>query len=371
MKLGVNLLFLKDERNRGTATYVRELLGEIEKQPGVELIIFRTEFYSGVTNRSPRLDQRVCRMAGTGRFGRVMYEQFVLPYLAWKERCDLLFCPGYLSPIGSRVPVVVTIHDTQFINIPAHVDYWQALAFRCLVPVGARRARRIIAVSQFSRSRIIEALGIPAWKVKCIYEAPSRRTSSGIANGGDRVLDSLGIQKPYLLAVSGGVPHKNLKRLVTSFETSRPRLRRKMQLVLGGVKASDVGLHLGQSVRCTGFVSDSNLACLFNNACGFLHPSLYEGFGLPVLEAMVSGVPVACSTAGSLPEVAGNGAIYFDPASTASIASAIERLVLDEGLRGRLVREGTANLRRFSWEICAHETLETFNEALGTSVANS
>jgi glycosyltransferase involved in cell wall biosynthesis len=236
-----------------------------------------------------------------------------------------------------------------------------------LVPLAARHSRRIIAPSEATRGDVVELLGVPEDRVDVTYEGP------GMPDGVEptpepELRGRLGVgDAPLLLTVSAKRPHKNLERLFDAFA----RVESEAVLVVPGYatgfepelrRRADAAAT--DRIRFTGWLDDRDLEGLYRYADALVFPSLAEGFGLPVLEAMKRGLPVACSNATSLPEVAGEAALYFDPLRTDEIGAAVERLLSDERLREQLDAAGREQAGKFSWDATASATLESYARAL-------
>jgi glycosyltransferase involved in cell wall biosynthesis len=232
-----------------------------------------------------------------------------------------------------------------------------------------RRADLILANSEHSKADMVSVCGIAPERIRVIYHCFDRdiyESSMLDAREKARVLGRYGIDTPYVLWVGKMEPRKNLVRLVRAYgQLLERRKDLALQLVLCGGQnwgCEDLNRLLRQPayrgrVICTGVVPSSDLSVLYRGALSFAMPSLYEGFGVPPLEAMASGVPVMSSNRSSLPEIAGNAALYFDPDSVEEMSMAMERLITDQALRQQLVALGRERVKQFSWEACARATL--------------
>lgn len=371
MRIGINLLYLIPGVVGGTETYAAGLLhGLASSDAGHEFVVFVNRNASQWTLPDGNFIREVCPLDGRNRQKRYVFEQFRLPFLLRKHRIDLVHSLGYVGPIISPCPTVVTIHDTNYIDLATSMPIIRRIPLRMISTVAAKRASSVITVSTFSRQRIIELLGLPQNKIVVIHEAPQL----GIVEK-KNALDWQNIQHfynivpPYIVAFGGGAIHKNIPRLLQAFVQIVGKIDH--QLVLIGHLPPDYnvdaldripGLH--SRVITTGYVPSDHVGQLLSHADLFVMPTLYEGFGLPVLEAQQAGTVVACSTAGSLPEVAGAGAALFDPMSVESMAETIFKCIVDLELRARLYREGQENLKRFSWKKTAQETLTVYHEVI-------
>jgi len=245
---------------------------------------------------------------------------------------------------------------------------------KLLVTLAARRSDRIITVSRDSKKDIVQILKIPESKICVIYEAGSSRVSSfTIAKNKarEKLKKRYGTDKKFILNVSASHPHKNLHRLMEAYDILCKRYQIDCQLVIVGIKGQAQSalmslvkeLCLEKRVMFTGWIPNEDLSLLYSEAELFVFPSLFEGFGLPVLEAMAHGTPVVSSNAASLPEVAGKAAVLVDPYSVDEIAEAMHRILTEGNLRSKLVKKGRQRARRFSWEKTAKETLAVYKRA--------
>lgn len=303
----------------------------------------------------------------------VLGEQLLLPRLGSRAGVDLMHSLGSTAPMRGRFARVVTVHDLIYARFPdAHAGL-RDRGMRVLVPGGARRSDRVIADSQSTRKDLIELAGLPAAKIDVVpLGLGAVRRAQPV---GERELrEHFGLaHRDVLLTLSAKRPHKNLRALLDALAeidaSTRPVL-----VLPGYPTAHEAELRehakargLEDDVRFPAWVSAEQLEGLWALARAFVYPSLYEGFGLPMLEAMARGVPVACSDASSLPEVAGDAALLFDPHRPAQIAAAIGRLLTDAGMRERLGELGRLRASEFTWERSARLTLESYARALGRS----
>jgi glycosyltransferase involved in cell wall biosynthesis len=304
----------------GTARYVKALLREL---PDVRRLSF----------------------GGPGRVSTLARELAWYPFALARVEVDVLHCTTYRGPLRPRVPLVVTVHDLAVFRHPETFNRWTRTYSPLFVPRVLRAARRVIAVSDFTRRELVELLRVPDEKIRVIPNGVEEAFEpDGPAADGD-----------YVLAVGTLEPRKNLARLVEAARRSDVELR-----VVGARGWGDVRVE-GNGVRWLGEVSDEELARLYRGALCLAYPSLYEGFGIPVLEAMACGTPVVTSAGGATEEVAAGAAVLVDPLDPASIAAGIEQAA---GRRDELRREGLERARRFSWADAARATAEVYREAL-------
>jgi glycosyltransferase involved in cell wall biosynthesis len=310
-------------------------------------------------------------VSARNRFDWVRGEQQLLPRLAARAGVDLIHSLGGTAPGWGRYRRVVTIHDLAYRLAPeAHLGV-AGLGMRVLVPLAAHRSHRIIVPSAATGRDVGRVLRIPAARVTVIPEGVG--TPVGVSPLPERELRTrLGAgHRPIVLCVAAKRPHKNLARLVgamTLFADERRPL-----LVLPGYSTAHerelrehaARLGVAEDIRFLGWVDPAELEGLYAAAACFVFPSLFEGFGLPVLEAMARGVPVACSQRGALAEVAGDAAVGFDPESDQEIASAVERLLTDPDEAARRRAAGLRRASQFSWAGAAAETLACYRLVVG------
>ena len=342
MRIGVNALYLIPGGVGGTEIYLRNLLAALAE-------IDNSNQYVVFTNREtgPELvpDQSNFQCAqqplrASFRPARIVWEQVVLPFALRKHRLDVLFNPGFTAPILCECPMVTVFHDLQHKRHPEYFRWFDLPFWNFFLWVSAQRSRGLIAVSEATRNDLQRYYGAVAavihhgveWQ---FFEIAKRRQP-----------------RDYLLCASTSHPHKNLPRLL---RVARP-MKELPGLVITGVRgfaAKEVEKLTGGSVRLTGWIPREQLYELFRGARGFIYPSTFEGFGMPVLEAMAAGVPVACSDIPPLREVAGSTVHYFDPSSEPAIRDALERLIA-----GSIPTEAAARrAAQFTWKKTAQATL--------------
>lgn len=289
------------------------------------------------------LPGRVLRYSEAGAGPEVLWEQVVFPARARRDGVAVLHAPNCFLPLRRHCPGVVTIHDLAFEAHPEDFSRRTGAKYRWTAPRAARSAERVICVSQFTADDVVARYGVDPAKLRVIPNAPGLPvTDAPLPEGG-----------PYLLAVGDLRGKKNLERLVAA----HARLGTGHRLVLAGL--GEPGVALPDGVEATGWVDDARLDALMRGADLLVHPSLYEGFGLVVAEAMVRGTPVACADATALPETAGGAAVLFDPRSVEAIAAGI-REALERA--GELRAAGRERARAWSWAASAAATLAVYEE---------
>jgi glycosyltransferase involved in cell wall biosynthesis len=348
----------------GNETYVVGLIGGLTAlEEDFELYVYHT---GGVADsRDPHVHLE--RLLGESSWVRLGVE---LPARSWTDRLALLHVT-YSSPAWSRCPVVLTVHDISFVDHPEWFATRDLRVLSSTVPWSLRRAARVITVSELCRQQIIERFSVPGEKVVTIYNGPGASAQAIDPDDAKALVRKVGIDpiQPLVLAVGNLQPRKNLVRLIEAFQ----------RLLLHGVDADlvivgpehyranlvhEAAAGLNERIHLTGYVSDRELAALYASATVFAFPSLFEGFGIPTVEAMAHGTPIACSNTGALPEVCGDAAVYFDPRDSDSIASALEQVLTNVELRSRLSDAGRSRRQLFSWRRAAKETLAVYRSAI-------
>jgi glycosyltransferase involved in cell wall biosynthesis len=305
---------------RGWGRYARELIGHLP----------------------PELETRVFEHGDIGP--EVWFEQVTLPRMLRRERAALVHATNCFLPLRRPCPGVVTIHDLAFEAHPGDFARKTAAKYRYFAPRAARGAERVICVSEYTAGDVVRRYGVDPERIRVVPNAPSLAIGGGPVGGG----------QPYLLAVGDLRAKKNLNRLIDAWRV----LGSGHRLVLAGLGEMQ-GLPAG--VEAVGYLDDERLDALMRGADVLVHPSLYEGFGLVVLEAMARGVPVAAADATALPETGGDAAVYFDPLDVKAMARAI-REALDA--RDDLAERGRARAAQFSWRRTAEETAAVYRELL-------
>jgi glycosyltransferase involved in cell wall biosynthesis len=287
-------------------------------------------------------------------------EQFRIPLSLVRERVHLLHEPHYVLPPATRCRTVVTIHDCIHLMFPQYLSGSVAHAYaRASMWTAVRLSDRILTVSEASKRDILRFYDIREEKVDVVYNAIDERFLVPPSDEQiDRMRQRYQLEHPFLLYVGNIKPHKNLERLIDAFDRVRAGGLDDLRLVIIGDEISKypplrqaVHRHrLDKHVRFLGFQPATSLSVFYRLARAFVFPSLYEGFGLPPLEAMACGTPVVTSNVSSLPEVAGGAAVLVDPYDPVAIADGIRRAVSDDALRRTLVERGLARVRDFSWQ---------------------
>jgi glycosyltransferase involved in cell wall biosynthesis len=372
LHVGLNLVFLVPGETGGMEVYARELIPElVARAPHHRFTVFINHETAGEPGPwSDLVGSVVVPVKARNRLEWVRGEQQLLPPLARRAGVTLLHSLASTAPAWGRFRRVVTIHDLIYKLVPEAHPGLRSLGMRVLVPLAARRSDRIIVDSRSTADDLCRVLRVPASKVDVVpLGVGASQRARPLAETEVRSWLEAG-ERPIALSVSAKLAHKNLIRLIGAISLIPPELR--PLLVLPGyptpheheLRAHAARLGVEADVRFLSWVSAEQLEGLYAVAACFVFPSLAEGFGLPVLEAMSRGVPVACSGRGALAEVAGEAALLFDPESEPAIAGAVRRLIDNRGDAERLAAAGRERAGRFSWEATADGTLASYERAL-------
>ncbi|KKQ78830.1 MAG: Glycosyl transferase group 1 [Parcubacteria group bacterium GW2011_GWC2_38_7] len=333
-----------------------------------ELILFSDK---GLNHLPEFTDKAKIRVLGWPR-SPILWTLLRLPLSLFAKSVDLLFMPVQYVPYFCPTKVVCTVHDLAFITHPSYFKPLKRILYSKMTTYSVKKACRIIAVSQSTKNDLVKYYRIKPEKITVICHGYNRdlfkeKFSLEVIK---KTKDKYGLaDKNYILYVGELQPRKNITTLIKAFNSVKDSIT-KYHLVIVGRKGwyyEDIFKHvenykLHDRIIFTGYVPEKDLPVLMNQAKVFVYPSLYEGFGLPVIEAMACGAPVITSNVSSLPEVAGDAAILVDPYNVDDIANAIYNVINDKELRESLIYKGLKRAKEFSWEKAAKETLEVFEE---------
>lgn len=377
MKIGLNLLAFLPGISGGIELYVANLLAALSE-------IDHDNDYYLITNRdndeyyridSPRFHSVMQNVRARPQIKRVLWEQAYLPLLAHRLRLDVLHSPSYTWPVLSAVPGVVTICDMLYRDYPETIGEPKLTFWRILVPLSARRCKKVITISFSSKKAIVRYLGTSPEKVSVTPLALNRHFPRKLEDAAEieRVCRKYTIKRPYILMVGGLGWHKNPETVIRALRILRDRPETgDLSLVITGndygakqgVIALASALNLTQWINLPGYVEKNELPVIYAGALAYTSPSYYEGFGLTILEAMSQGVPVVASNRYSLPEVAGDAAIIVQPDSVEEIVNALDRIASDPQMRSDMIKRGLARVASYSWEATAKATLQAYIDAL-------
>jgi glycosyltransferase involved in cell wall biosynthesis len=311
---------------RGWGRYVRELLRALQRRDDLDILPLTTGWPGP----------------------EVGWEQVALPRILRRERAGLVHAPNCFLPLQRPCPGVVTIHDLAWEDHPDDFAWTTGWKYRALVPRAARSAERVICVSEFTRDDVVRRYGVDEASIRVIGEAPSLAIGQAEPPPG-----------PYILAVGDLRRKKNFGRLVEAFTILRDE-GLPHRLVIAGHDAGEGARLRAPGVELPGYMPEEQLDALMRGADLLVHPSLYEGFGLVIVEAMARGVPVAAARATALPETGGDAALYFDPLDVRDMADTMRRALADDELASR----GRARAAALSWDEAAAQTAAVYAELL-------
>ncbi len=382
MRIGINAQLLSFEatyRQAGLSRHIYELLMQVPGHaPRVHFTAYIPpgnipETFSHAAPPNLRLS------AGTLPTGRapvrIAWEQTALSVDVMRDRLDLLHCPVNVRPLVCFAPTVLTIHDLIFLRYPQSFHSAKRRYLSAMTGWSARHAAHVITVSEATRRDVIDLLRVAPERVTTVYNGVGIQFKPLPSDQTDEFRRKKGLEGPVLLYVGTLEPRKNLPVLLRAFHSiaDEPGIE-DATLVIGGSKgwyyneifstADSLGLASSGRVRFLGRVPDEELPLWYNIATACVYPSLYEGFGLPPLEAMACGTPVITANTSSLPEVVGEAGLMLEPDDIAGWAEAIRSIITNAGLRSRLSEEARNQARSFTWERMAHETVAVYRQVL-------
>jgi glycosyltransferase involved in cell wall biosynthesis len=372
MHIGLNAHLLSlDETYRGAGInwYIRNLLTHL---PRVDHDNRYTAFIGDRRFTSSGLALKLSRLPTSRPVVRIFWEQVVQPFALRREGVDLLHALAFVTPLLSPCPSVVTVYDLSFLLYPESFKRAKRFYLGLFTRLSARRARRVIAISKSTKRDVVRLLGVPPGKVEVVYcgiDEVFRPLTE------DQVItfrSKRGLPERFILFVGTIEPRKNVTRLIEAFASLQTCQPANLKLVIGGAKGwfyEDVfarveELGLEGAVIFPGYIPVSELPLWYNAAELFVYPSLYEGFGLPLLEALACGTPVVTANTSSLPEVVGEAGLTVDPFDVEGLAEALRRALGDEALCQEMRERGLKRAKGFSWTKTARETVQVYRRAM-------
>lgn len=370
VRIGVNahlLSLAQSYRSAGINGYIQQLLRRLpEADPALNYTVFTGERrYMSTTG----LQVRHSRWPTQRPALRIAWEQVVQPGAARRAHVDLLHEPAFVGPVAGATPLVVTVHDLSFLLYPQAFRAFNRFYLRLVTNLSVQKARRVIAVSENTKQDLIRTYHLSPNKIDVIYNGLDECFQPLPKDQVDQFRARHSLPERFLLFVGTLEPRKNVLKLIEAY-AQLPKDRPPLLLVGGKgwlydeVFALVADRALTDEVRFVGYVPAEDLPWWYNAAEVFVYPSLYEGFGLPPLEAMACGTPVITSEVSSLPEVVGQAALRVDPNDAGMLAQAMERALTDRELQDRLRTAGLAQARAFSWAKTARHTAHSYRRAL-------
>lgn len=361
-------------KRTGIGMYTYEIAKRMRDREGLEFSGNLFNFWGRNDNAEALqgIKMPICesRMFPYGVYRRI-WNVIPIPYQRlFPQRADLTLFFNYIVPPHVDGKVITTVYDMTYMRCPETMEQKNLRRIERGIQYSVARSDHIVTISEFSKRELVQLLGVPDQKVSVVYSAP---TASGATVDHVAVLERLRILKPYILYVGTIEPRKNLARLIKAFDRLKKVHGIPHQLVLaGGNGWKSEGIYYAvdkasakAAVRFTGYVTQAEKNALYQNADVFCFPSLYEGFGMPPLEAMVAGCPVVCANAASLPEVMGDAARLVDPMDEADIAEGLWQVLSDGAYAAALIQKGYAQNKKFTWDASARRLTEICKMVVG------
>lgn len=378
-KIGIDARFYGSV-GKGLGRYTQEIVDNIIKiDTENEYVIFlQKENFNDFSLESKKVKKVLAPVRWYS-----LAEQIMMPFYILRERLDLVHFPHFNVPIFCPTKFIVTIHDLILTKFPTpRATTWgpfvykiKNLAYKFVIWLAAQRARKIIVVSEFTKNDVINLFKVKPGKVVVTYEgvanlAKNRDSLFSQKPDEEKIFSKYEIKNPFILYVGNAYPHKNLEGLIEVFSEIKKN-RKELNLVLVGKedyfykKIKEYAKKLNpSSIIFPGYVPDAELEIFFKKALAYVFPSFYEGFGLPPLEAMAKGCPVASSNRASMPEVLGEAAVYFDPENKNEMKNIISKIINDKNLRDNLILNGKEQVKKYNWWECAKKTKDIYFEVL-------
>ena len=369
MRIGIDISTLSKQAG-GINKYILNLVKHLS------LIDSKNEYFLYAHKKiglEPGLEKANFVMRESKNTHRVLWMQSELPSALKRDKINVVHSPCYIAPLLSGVPKVLTVHDMTSSLFPGNFTFKHTLIYSTLVPLSIRKAERIITDSESTRNDLVRITKVPAGKITTIHLGVDKEFFPVKDQEKLRAFrEKYSLSGKFILNVGTLEPRKNITRLIQAFGLLKKNNKIEHKLVVAGSKGwlydeifdkvNELGL--SDDVIFTGFVPDEDLPLLYNCADVFAFPSLYEGFGLPVLEAMACGIPVVASNNSSLTEISGAdaAAVLVDPNSVEAIAEALHKVLSDGSFRQTLVNKGFQRAKLFNWEDTTRKTLAVYNE---------
>jgi glycosyltransferase involved in cell wall biosynthesis len=367
VNIGINALYLLPGKVGGSETYIRNLVKSLLKIDGDNTyVIFINRESRGIFQEAdPRIKIILCPIKAANRPIRILWEQCMLPVQVRRHNIDVLLSAGMTSPFFCPVPSVVVILDLQHVNQPKNFSKVHLFFLRTIIYLSAKSADGILAISHQVKNDIVRFYHIFSERIAVSYLAVDHELfTPGNRENSSAIKRKYNLPDRFILYAASSLPHKNHERLLHAFSLVRNDFP-GLKLVLIGARdqgertisaiIADMGLE--HDVRLLGWLPFEDVPAVYRAGEAFVYPTLHEGFGLPVLEAMACGVPVVCSRIEPLMEVAGTAALFVDPLDPVDIAEGISSVLNNTPLQRELINKGLLRAREFTWESTAQQTL--------------
>lgn len=364
MKIAVHGSHLCQEREDGNQTYILNLFRAIRDIDNHNKYVFYYNKSSNKKVEAPNFEHIIHKAP-------FMWTQRVFPFLLRNDKPDVLFMPIQMLPFlkAKKQKSVVTIHDLAFLLYPETFPAKDAFLHKLYVREAITKANHLIAITEATKRDIIKFYNIDPDKITVIYHGVDKIRFRQIQKGEEYLVNDVktkyNIKKPYILYIGNVQPRKNIQGLIKAYQQLRANTKHNYQLIIAGAKAwlvddvmKEIGENYIEDIIFTGRFEDSELTPLLWGADLFVLPSFYEGFGLPILEAMACGVPTAVSNTPSLVEVGGEASLSFDPHNIDDIAKVLDNIISNPNLRQEMIIKGLERASKFSWNRCAKETIK-------------
>jgi glycosyltransferase involved in cell wall biosynthesis len=373
MKIGIEVQRLFRQQKFGIETSALQLLKKLkELNPRTQFVVYAKDDVDKACLQGGE-NMQIRTLGGKVFFD---FEHIFLPLATRQDRVDLLHCTGNTTPLFSPVPVVQTLHDVIFMDkIPTNDTLYQQFGNyyrRTMIPLTTRKSDVVITVSNYEKERILKRIKVDEKKIRVIYNGIDENRFRIITDPaqGNAVRARYNLPRKFMLFLGNTSARKNALRVIEAYAMYASRSKRPLPIVTPGLPKQFIIDQLsktGQSEKenlfiTPGYIADADLNILYNISTVFLYPSLSEGFGLPLVEAMACGTPVITSNISCLPEIAGEAGVLVDPTSARAISEAITRVLAADGFRNEKIDQGLKNAQRFSWNKTAEQVLEVYEE---------
>lgn len=372
-KVGLNAVMLTPQSG-GILVYIKNLIDNLLiLQSDIQLQLFFSQNFLKYYPQYVRLENSEgLRLSGEKPKIRIISEPFVWPRTIRRFQLDLFHSPISYIPFGVRIPAIVTIHDLGFFHFPEHYTKLRCKFLQKMIALAANKATKIIAISDYTKNDIIETFKINSDKLVRIYEGfdAERFKITYTEEQIQEIRNKYRLPEKYVLSVGHLEPRKNYLRLLKAFHQVREQEKIPHKLIIVGrenwlftpfYELLDQ-LKLQEAVSFTGFVEQVDLPAVYQLADLFTLPTLFEGFGFPALESMAAGTAVVCSNATSLPEICKQAAVYYNPYDVDDMSDKLIQVLHNEHLKQSLIQKGFENIKRFSWERCAQQTMKVYQQ---------